>query len=55
MITELAVFEFRDKEIYLTDIAEGVDIEELRIKTACHFCINDSLKVFWHYYNSVFK
>jgi acetate CoA/acetoacetate CoA-transferase beta subunit len=37
LITELGVFEFRDTRMTLTEIAEGIDLEEVRHKSDCDF------------------
>ena len=48
IVTDLAVFKV-DRlagELELTDIAEGVTLEELRAKTACEFKVSGSLASF---------
>ena len=49
IITELGVFDI-DKAhgsgITLSEIAEGVDVEEIKAKTGCKFHIADDLKTF---------
>ena len=51
IITELAVFEFIDNELVLTDIAEGSSLEEIRQKTECQFKVAENLKRFWSMIN----
>lgn len=46
VITDLAVFEFHDRHIVLTEIAEGVNIEEVRHKTECAFDVVDNPIIF---------
>ena len=48
IVTDMAVFKV-DRvagELLLTDIAEGVTLEELRAKTACDFNVSSSLATF---------
>jgi len=44
VVTELATFEFRNGAMVLTEIEEGVTLEEIRAKTACDFIVDDGLK-----------
>jgi len=44
VITELATFEFKDGKMILTEIEEGVTLEEIRAKTPCEFTVADGLK-----------
>lgn len=46
LITDLGVFEFKDRNLYLTEIAEGIELEEIRSKTGCDFSVADDLKTF---------
>ena len=46
IITELAVFEVHVDGLLLTEIAEGITLEELRSKTEADFKIADNLKTF---------
>jgi 3-oxoacid CoA-transferase B subunit len=44
VVTELAVFRFREHRMVLTELAPEIDIEGLRALTAAHFSIDDDLK-----------
>lgn len=48
IVTDMAVFQVDRAagELLLTDIAEGVTLEELRAKTACEFNVSSSLATF---------
>jgi 3-oxoacid CoA-transferase len=46
IITELAVFEFRDGKMVLTETADGVTVEEVRSKTEASFEVATNLKHF---------
>ncbi|KAI0748319.1 3-oxoacid CoA-transferase [Daedaleopsis nitida] len=48
IVTDMAVFKVDRAagELLLTDIAEGVTLEELRVKTACDFSVSSSLATF---------
>jgi 3-oxoacid CoA-transferase subunit B len=45
LITELAVFTFKNG-LTLTEIAEGVSLQEVRTKTQARFAVSESLKTF---------
>lgn len=45
IVTELGVFEFIQGKLYLTEIAKGVDIANIRAKTAAEFTVADNLKI----------
>lgn len=44
VVTELAVFRFRERRMVLTELAPEIDIEGLRARTAAHFSVDDDLK-----------
>ncbi|WP_294615564.1 3-oxoacid CoA-transferase subunit B [uncultured Gilliamella sp.] len=44
IVTELAVFEFRNEQLYLIETAKGVDVDTVRSKTAAEFIVADDLK-----------
>ena len=44
IITELAVFDVRDGELRLVELAEGVEVAEVRAKTGAHFVVDDGLR-----------
>lgn len=46
IITQLGVFEIKDHRLILTEIADGVHIEEIRAKTDCNFDVADNLLTF---------
>lgn len=39
MITELAVFRFRDGKMYLTELMPGATLEEVQVKTAGEYTV----------------
>ncbi|MCU8650193.1 succinyl-CoA--3-ketoacid-CoA transferase, partial [Escherichia coli] len=43
LVTELAVFRFIDGKMWLTEIAEGCDLETVRAKTEAQFAVADDL------------
>ncbi len=45
VVTERAVFEFRDKKMVLTEIREGYDLENIRNNTEADFEIAEDLKL----------
>jgi 3-oxoacid CoA-transferase len=45
VITELAVFEFDEKGIILTELFEDSSIEEVKKKTECEFRVSDNLRI----------
>lgn len=46
IITDLAVFDVSPTEgLTLTEVAEGVSVEEVRAKTAAEFRVADGLRV----------
>lgn len=47
LVTELAVFRFIDKVMWLTEIAPGTDVESLRAKTDAHFAVAENLQPMW--------
>lgn len=44
LITDLAVFDFHDGRMTLTELQEGVTMEEVFEKTEGHFTVSQSLK-----------
>ena len=44
IITELAVFEFRNNQMYLIETAEGVDVDMVKAHTTAKFTVADDLK-----------
>ena len=44
VITELGVFEFPDGEIVLTEIADGVTLQDVVEATGCEFKVSPDLK-----------
>jgi acetate CoA/acetoacetate CoA-transferase beta subunit len=44
IVTEIAVFEFIDGKLTLTEIAEGCDLETIKAKTEAEFAVSDNLK-----------
>jgi 3-oxoacid CoA-transferase len=44
IITELAVFEVKDRQLILKELSEGISIEEVREKTEASFVIGETLK-----------
>lgn len=44
IITELAVFEFRNNQMYLIETAEGVDVDTVKAHTTAKFTVADDLK-----------
>ena len=44
LVTELAVFEFRDEQMVLSEIAEGTSLEEVRAKTQGDYLVSSGLK-----------
>ncbi|QLD33368.1 3-oxoacid CoA-transferase subunit B [Mannheimia varigena] len=45
VVTELAVFEFIDGKLTLTEIAEGYDLETVKAKTEAKFIVSPNLKI----------
>ncbi|HDR1021413.1 TPA: CoA transferase subunit B [Pasteurella multocida] len=45
LVTELAVFEFIDGKLHLTEVAEGQDVEAIKAKTEAEFVVSPSLKM----------
>lgn len=45
VVTELAVFEFIDDKLTLTEIAEGYDLETVKAKTEAEFIVSPNLKI----------
>ncbi|QLB17876.1 succinyl-CoA--3-ketoacid-CoA transferase [Mannheimia varigena] len=45
VVTELAVFEFIDGKLTLTEIAEGYDLETVKAKTEAEFIVSPNLKI----------
>ncbi|MDO5054817.1 3-oxoacid CoA-transferase subunit B [Pasteurella oralis] len=45
LVTELAVFEFIDGKLHLTEIAEGYDVDAVRAKTEAEFVVSPFIKV----------
>mmetsp|Transcript_36019 Transcript_36019/g.32396 ORF Transcript_36019/g.32396 Transcript_36019/m.32396 type:complete len:92 (+) Transcript_36019:1280-1555(+) len=46
LITDMAVFSFKHNDIFLTDIAKGYSLEDVRAATGCEFNVVDNLKTF---------
>lgn len=46
LVTEMAVFEFKDDNMILIEIAEGISIEKIKASTDCNFIISPNLKKF---------
>jgi 3-oxoacid CoA-transferase B subunit len=46
LITDMAVFEFRNKEMYLTEIAKQYTLDDVKKATGCDFKIEGDLKTF---------
>lgn len=46
LITDMAVFEFPNGEIVLTEIAEDTTVEEVKANTGCDFAVADNLGTF---------
>jgi 3-oxoacid CoA-transferase B subunit len=44
VVTELAVFRFRKRQMVLEELAPEIDIEGLRARTAAHFTVSGDLK-----------
>lgn len=44
IVTELAVFEFRNGQLYLIEMANGVDLATIKSKTQAEFLIAENLK-----------
>jgi len=44
VITELAVFEFINGQMYLIETAEGVDVDTVKAHTTAEFIVADNLK-----------
>lgn len=44
VVTELAVFNFIDDRIVLTEIVSGINVDELKEKTEADFIVSDNLK-----------
>ncbi|QIM61893.1 succinyl-CoA--3-ketoacid-CoA transferase [Pasteurellaceae bacterium Orientalotternb1] len=44
LVTELAVFEFIDGKLHLTEIAEGYSLDDIRSKTEAEFVVSSSLR-----------
>lgn len=44
IITELAVFEFKNNQMYLLETAEGVDVDTVKANTTAKFIVADDLK-----------
>lgn len=44
IITELAVFDVREGELRLVEVAEGVEVEEVTAKTGADFVVDDGLR-----------
>lgn len=44
IITELAVFDFVNNDLVLSEIAEGVTVDEIKKKTAAKFTVSKDLK-----------
>jgi len=44
IVTELAVFKFREGTLYLEEHAEGVDVDTIRARTEAAFVVSDNLK-----------
>ena len=51
LITEMAVFEFKDDYMILIEIAEGVSLDKIRASTEGDFIISPELKTFWNKFN----
>jgi 3-oxoacid CoA-transferase B subunit len=49
LITEMGVFTFPDNKIMLSEIADGVSLEDVRANTECDFRVADNLKTFGKY------
>lgn len=47
LVTELAVFRFIDNQMWLTEIAPGVDVAQVRAKTEAHFAVAENLQPMW--------
>lgn len=45
LVTELAVFEFIDCKLHLTEIAEGYSLDDIRSKTEAEFVVSPYLKI----------
>lgn len=45
IVTELAVFEFRNGQLYLIEMANGVDLATIKSKTQAEFLIAEKLKI----------
>ena len=46
LITDMAVFEFPNGEITLTEVAENTTVEEIKENTGCDFAVANDLKTF---------
>lgn len=46
LITDKAVFEFKDGKMILTEVAEDSSVEEVKANTDCTFEVSDSIKTF---------
>lgn len=46
LITDKAVFEFNDRKMMLTEVAEDSSVEEVRALTDCDFQVADNVKTF---------
>ena len=46
MLMLQAVFEFRNQEMYLTEIAKEYGLEDIKKATGCEFHVVDNLKSF---------
>lgn len=44
IVTELAVFEFRNNQLYLIETAKGIDVDTIRSKTEAEFIVASNLK-----------
>ena len=44
VVTERAVFEFADRRLFLKEIREGYDLENIKNNTEADFCIADDIQ-----------